>query len=650
MKQFKTDQFGFYGGPHQNYVIEGDESSTPITTNNLPYPIIATSPDGTTKMLSSNENTIFPGNTVVEMKAQMGAQVGDQREQMMQLISAYCQVTGGDESCSQKVMQGLQENPQEMVQQMVAVVQQAQQSQQSQQPQEQMMAKDGGCMDCQEQFPQAQNLNWFYKAGGGEAFPQANMYPESWAGYSGMQYEVGGESFPQAQTYLPYDRPGETRLNGMAEYGGQSDLDRAYQMMKQGGFDMDPKKKRGGKFDAKSFQDYVMKNGGLPKAQFGPPSEDDFSVYGQVPRNPYVANPYTADNDMASFKWDVPRGTNVLKEPIYSPNPEVESTPARNMAGTKKRPSGPTRPEPTGMGMYYVNALAGASKNPSLKRMAALVNTVSGGIDAAKGWYKLGDALVDNVKRVTKSGRYAEDAEDIEARYGGLPKAQNAGQWSAQSTFQPWNPNYGFTEQQREQSAWEQYNKQNPMMGYDAFLGSNVTQNTQGQDVSFKPGSIADPSNPGFQRPGGPESMPEKEKKKSKYKFNDPATMTMKASRSIGKLAMATNLMADARRIEEERKRNRMTGSTDVGYMPTVAQQNLGNYMVNTSSGEPFRPNQQVFPQDIGTPVTPMAATYNTRQGGSIFDRYKDGGVYNLTMDEIRKIYEEGGEIEFLED
>lgn len=629
MKQFKTDQFGFYGGPHQNYVIEGDESSTPITTNNLPYPIIATSPDGTTKMLSSNENTIFPGNTVVEMKAQMGAQVGDQREQMMQLISAYCQVTGGDESCPQAVMQGLQESPQEMMQQMIAVVQQAQQSQQGQQPQEQMMAKDGGCMDCQEQFPQAQNLNWFYKAGGGEAFPQANMYPESWAGYSGMEYEVGGESFPQAQTYLPYDRPGETRLNGMAEYGGQSDLDKAYQMMKQGGFDMDPKKKRGGKFDAKSFQDYVMKNGGLPKAQDGS-LKDIKPIYAPDYYDPYIYDelPSYPQTDVKSQSFDSQTNTK-LNKPKGGPRTNVD---------------------PYGLGMYYMNTLASSSENPTLKRLAAIPNIVGAGYDVLSGYGKAASGIFDNLQRVTNSGMYAPDT-NVEMEYGGLPKAQLAGQWSSwtpQSTFQFWSPDYGYTEQQREQSAWEQYQKLNPMRPYESFLGNNVIKNTEGQDVSFKPGSVADPSNPGFQRPTGAEYK--QPKPKSKYQFNDPATMTMKASKSIGKLAMATNLMADARRIEEERKRNRITGSTDVGYMPTVAQQNLGNYMVNTSSGEPFRPNQQVFPQDIGTPVSPMAATYSTRQGGSIFDRYRDGGVYNLTMDEIRKIYEEGGEIEFLED
>ena len=107
-----------------------------------------------------------------------------------------------------------------------------------------------------------------FRKAGGEAFPQANPYPH--------MYAQGGEAFPQAQTYLPYDRGGNPVPNFMFQqggdldqYGGSTDIDQAYQMMKRGGFYMNPKKKKGGKFDAGSFQDYVMKNGGyLPKHQF----------------------------------------------------------------------------------------------------------------------------------------------------------------------------------------------------------------------------------------------------------------------------------------------------------------------------------------------------------------------------------------------
>jgi hypothetical protein len=79
---------------------------------------------------------------------------------------------------------------------------------------------------------------------------------------TGTWKQEGGEAFPQAQTYLPDQRPHETRPNFMFQEGGSYDIDKAYQIMKAGGFDMNPKKKRGGKFDPFSFQDYVRQNGG----------------------------------------------------------------------------------------------------------------------------------------------------------------------------------------------------------------------------------------------------------------------------------------------------------------------------------------------------------------------------------------------------
>jgi hypothetical protein len=53
------------------------------------------------------------------------------------------------------------------------------------------------------------------------------------------------------------------------ELGGQSDIDRAYQMMREGGFDMNPKKKKGGKFNhLDEFRKYLEKGGGLTKYQY----------------------------------------------------------------------------------------------------------------------------------------------------------------------------------------------------------------------------------------------------------------------------------------------------------------------------------------------------------------------------------------------
>lgn len=209
-------------------------------------------------------------------KAQEGGE-GNPQQQIMQLMQQIAQALqqGAD---PQEIMQQLVEMgvPEQQAQQMIqGVMQQLQQQgggdqQQAPSPEEQeammgqqdqegmmeqeqemqgqgMMAEGGEpCFDCFDHYnpsPQAQNLNWFYKEQGGQAYDEA---------------------FPQAQTYLPYMRKGETRPNFMFEMGGQSDIDKAYQIMKKGGFDMNPKKKKGGKFNhLDEFKKFLEQGGGL---------------------------------------------------------------------------------------------------------------------------------------------------------------------------------------------------------------------------------------------------------------------------------------------------------------------------------------------------------------------------------------------------
>jgi hypothetical protein len=285
MKEFKpiiSNQEGQNLFPGYPTVIKG----TDITMKNT-EPQVAITPYGASYM-SPGQDYSFAGDsakaTIAEFPiAQMGGQgtQEDGQEQLMQILQIYAQMK---QIPIEKLVEQISAlSDKEKEQSITAIVEQVQSAMQEQQMQQQQMAAQqmsgnqqqmpmamaGGkaCIDCEEQFPQAQNLNWFYKAEGGEAFPQANPYPH--------MYADGGEAFPQAQTYLPYDRPGETRPNFMFQsgglsdqYGGTTDIDQAYQIMKRGGMDMNPKKKKGGKFTPESFEEYVMKNGGyLPKHQ-----------------------------------------------------------------------------------------------------------------------------------------------------------------------------------------------------------------------------------------------------------------------------------------------------------------------------------------------------------------------------------------------
>jgi hypothetical protein len=169
------------------------------------------------------------------------------------------------------------------------------------------VAKEGGepCFGCYDKYnpsPQAQDLNWFYKKEGGEAFPQANTYPQDWANYSGTMYAAGGEAFPQAQTYLPYDRPGETRPNFMFaeggtadQFGGQYTGDKIYKIMEAGGLNMNPKLKRGKNMSKDQFSDYLMKNGGLTKYQ----TKSQVSDYG-IPEGTYTGRTFPVKDEQGN--------------------------------------------------------------------------------------------------------------------------------------------------------------------------------------------------------------------------------------------------------------------------------------------------------------------------------------------------------------
>lgn len=276
IKDFISDQDGLYRDPFNAAVIKGDDRNTNLISKYVSDPFAVISPDGARIVPARTPKTKIKGNIAVEMPFntnQMNyAQEGGAASQQQQIVQQVAQMLqqGAD---PQQVMQQLVKMgiPSEQAEQLLTAVMQQMQSAMAEQEQmqdedmggqEQMpMAKDGGCIDCEEQFPQAQNLNWFYKAQGGEAFPQANLYPH--------MYADGGEAFPQAQTYLPYDRGGNPSPNFMFEYGGTTDIDQAYQIMKRGGFDMNPKKKKGGKFTDETFDEYVMRNGGkLPMHQW----------------------------------------------------------------------------------------------------------------------------------------------------------------------------------------------------------------------------------------------------------------------------------------------------------------------------------------------------------------------------------------------
>ena len=155
---------------------------TPLTGQGVLNNLITINPYGANKLQAGTKIQNEPGNFQLEIPmAQYG---GGQEDQISQLIAAYAQISGLD---PQEIIQKLQSLPQDQQQQALqAIAQQVQQAMAQQQGgagQEQMgMAKMGGypnymaeggepCYECFDHYnpsPQAQNLNWFYKAGDGK--------------------------------------------------------------------------------------------------------------------------------------------------------------------------------------------------------------------------------------------------------------------------------------------------------------------------------------------------------------------------------------------------------------------------------------------------------------------------------------------------
>lgn len=304
--------------------IKGKKGNTPITMEGIQYPMIGIDKYGVTfqqpdqqynyKSKGVLEFPYMPGSTKKDEEMNKAQQGGTQTEQIQQLIMRYAQLTGAD---PQEIAQQIQALPpqkrNEAFTAMAQAVQQAEQQQQQQQmamqqqgagpeqqeammgqqdqegmmeqEQEMGMARYGGepCIECFDNYnpsPQAQDLNWFYKKEGGP-FSAANTYPTDWASYSGNQYKGGGEAFPAAvrlQDWFGGDRSFMFAKGGNTsdQWGGQSDIHRAYQMMKEGGFAMNPKKKKGGKFNhLDEFHKYLKKGGGLKQYRYDGETGDE---------------------------------------------------------------------------------------------------------------------------------------------------------------------------------------------------------------------------------------------------------------------------------------------------------------------------------------------------------------------------------------
>jgi len=635
-------------------LIKGDNQGTQITMKNT-SPQVALTPYGASYMMP-NQDYNFAGNSVLELsmnKAQAGGPQGGGQEQLQQILMAYAQMKGmkpeelmkklqalpkeqqqqAIQAIAQEVQQAMaqqqqgQEGQQQGVEQQEAMMGQQDQEDAADQQQDMGMAMHGGehCTDCEEQFPQAQNLEWYYKKA------------------------MGGEAFPQAQTYFPYDRGSKPAPNFMFQsggasdqYGGSADIDQVYQIMKAGGFDMDPKKKKGGKFDATSFEDYVMKNGGLQKAYVGVNMPKTNTTIPQFRKEPGPWNNYnTSTTNM----------TNDINEVISKPM--TLKTNQSYMQDTSKIPNtgitGSTPKTPTkgqynpyvgnGMTPYDTVQYMGTQGKPGgfLHGIAAvaglgnaLATSASGYKEASKKqtWKDTFPFLNRDDSNDSNDSNESDDYEYLKAAYGGmLPKAQfgppqeiKTGQnlSQPQGSFNTWGATTAPAAVQNN-SGFQQVQQTNQALPQVA----SWNQQTQGTDTQGgKPSST-----PGTIRTSG---IPQ-------------------ATSAIAGLSTAANFMEAVQQNKADKDlRSKMNTSEFMGMAQMGGPLDYGDYLMNATQGPSFRPNSYVYAQKESEPYMDQQAYYDYAEGGSILDNYEDDQEYDLTQEEIDAIMAAGGSIDYI--
>lgn len=607
--------------PGMPTVIKGDKSSTNITMKNTKDQIALT-PYGASYM-TPGQDYAFAGNTVAELPmAQMGGEDPEQ-DQIMQILQVYAQMK---QIPIEELMQQLQSLPEEQQQQALSAIvqdvqktmqeqqmgQQQQQPEMGQQDQQGMMEQEqemGMAMHGGEQFPQAQNLNWFYKVEGGEAFPQANPYPHI--------YAQGGEAFPQAQTYLPYDRGSKPAPNFMFQqggdldqYGGSTDIDQAYQMMKRGGMDMNPKKKKGGKFNDQTFQEYVMKNGGyLPKHQFKE------ATIGQN-----LSQPSGSYN-----MW----GSSVIPDAVTQ-SPAFQQVQDYNANATRIADQNVVKQGTDQMGYRPSN-----STYPKQNPKTSMYNMFSQAFPTKpKRQNVVGAGLKALASAVDFGGSMYNGKGLFPAQQGGLPKHQfnnsttgvNQSQTPASTFFMPDSMQYN--------TAFNNWAKQNSMMNPSGFDQSNTTTNTQGFGYSFNPGSTADPNNPNFEQPLY--NQQQQQQQKRGLGFNTPF-----AARQVSNLNNIGGFLQGINELKAEDK-ELAKGINSSAWMPVQQSNDRGDYMNNNGM---FRPNDYQYSQSA--PGMQNQQAFYAQAGGPL-DMFEDGGEYDLDENTINLILAMGGSVEYL--
>lgn len=462
----------------------------------------------------------------------------------------------------------------------------------------------------------------------------------------------GGEAFPQAQTYLPYDRPGETRPNFMFaeggdtddQWGGQPDINQIYDVMKRGGMAKDPKKKNGKDWDPNDFLSYMRSGGGLKKkVDTELPKHDMTGAVGTTPtsgkyKDPNAKSPWTYDYDGGKWygynkgkRYDIskyqssvdilnkaypdvikPASTtttdpfdagNVYGTPESKPdegfntNPEgADALVPATADNTNKESKNKNKVQPMKSlinGRDIITAAATQSKNKAgfLPALSAAVNTVGFFGDMAKGYGNLGRLAgmpFKSNKGYTPMGEAPAGYTDYNP-----PVAEN--------TATP--PSQAF--QNMQSKAANSLKDESFLQGFPSvYLPVPLTQPLmlpddypspyeQMIDETNNPGSMY--YNPSVKRKGGHIELPKKQMWKSQV---SGSKFTPNASSYL--MPQAGGLREDAI-FDDWTSKNGM-GTMDKFYSDNTAVDKDGNELYSYAPGSSADPNSPNFDSNTGKP------------------------------------------------
>jgi len=644
IKDFISDQDGLYKDPFNAAVIKGDNLNTNLISKYVSDPFAVISPYGAKIVPAGTSKTNSKGNIAVEIPfnnnemnyAQEGGAASQQQQIVQQVAQMLQQGADPQQVMKQLVDMGI---PSEDAEQLLTSVMQMIEQQMSEQ--QQMQDEEMGGED---DMPMAMY--------GGEEFPQANPYPH--------MYADGGEAFPQAQTYLPYDRGGDPIPNFMFEYGGNTDINQAYQMMKRGGFDMNPKKKKGGKFTDETFDEYVMRNGGdLPIHQWKQ-SQTGFG-FGQ-PDATQVYRP----NNQQSFADQYPAAMQNIMNATQSMNQQARPGVAQSAAGARtagsasgvRRPSAvksAAAPVASGSDFSTINPIYAPERSTEeeLVDYGGPNNYDEGsGYDQSSG-YDIPTVTMDKEGNITPNKQQDKQQDKYQGNYNPMQAyttGKNAAnlfgtKGAAGLGLLSFIPGFGAAASNAGPTGGF-FGRADKLKGNVVGPYGSFTGKIKGRDnISAMFNSL---SNPPQKQVGGNSDW--------EYTYYDrPAGMEDVGGSFAFQSGIDTGIEQKKLKEQQNKLRNQDTVSSGIAMGPMAAK-TPGNAAVGTTNSmgavNPFMSGQ---PGNFGLGTYGSSMLSNAKFGGNILDQFQDGAEVDLDgmseqeiRDFVNAIYAAGGTVEYL--